>query len=121
MRQSLKIACGAAFLAMVTTAPASAQRSAGADTWFECWPAEVSVFANRTHIGCYNSLGRPGDVTSLLLGFGNPKFFAVLASDVRLTSAAVTLGQAAITSNRRIWIAFDYFDLTGDAYGCRFA
>jgi hypothetical protein len=88
------------------------------EDWFACQPTEVTVFANRAHIRCEFSFGESTRPSYVLL-FGDPRFFAVPASDERLTAAAVTLGQAAITSGRSILIAFDYFGSTGDAYGCQ--
>lgn len=102
---------------VLLAAEAGSQRAAMAsDMAFSCQPIEVSVFASRMHIRCRYSFGSTNPGFVLLLG--DPRFFAVPASDERLTAAAVTLAQAAITTSRRIWIDFDYFDNTGDAYGC---
>lgn len=103
---------------VLLAAEVGSQRVAMAsDMAFSCQPIEVSVFASRMHIRCRYSLGESAHPGFVLL-FGDPRFFAVPASDDRLSAAAVTLAQAAITSNRQIRIDFDYFDTTGDAYGC---
>ena len=118
--QGLKIASAAALLIIANAIPANA-RVVAPDEWFECWPVEVAVFTGRTQVDCQFSILVPLDLPGRILGapFSDIRFFAVPASDTRLTSSTVTLGQAAITSNRSIWIAFDRLDITGQGYGCR--
>jgi len=115
--KTILIKLSAATLVFLAGGVGSPRLAMATEPTFYCQPVEVTVFSNRMHIRCRYALGstNPGFVPL----FGDPRFFAVPASDVRLTAAAVTLAQAAITSNRSIWIGFDYFDTTGEAYGCQ--
>lgn len=114
--KTVLIKLSAATLVFLAGGAGSPRVAMASDMAFECQPIEVSVFASRMHIRCRYSYGYPYPPFVLL--FGDPRFFAVPASNVRMSAAAVTLAQAAITSNRNILIDFDYFDFTGDAYGC---
>jgi len=117
--KAILIKLSVATLVLLAGGVGSPRLAMAMDPAFVCQPADVTVYASRIHIRCRYSFGatNPGFV----LLFGDPRFFAVPATDARLTAAAVTLAQAAITSNRSIRIGFDYFDTTGEAYGCQLA
>jgi hypothetical protein len=76
-----------------------------------CTVSEIANFSNRVHIRCVNSVRDPATGANIF-------FFAVPTSNTALAQRVITLGGAALTSNRRLFIQFTDGDLSGTPFGC---
>lgn len=96
----------ASFIAVlaVLAVPASALASE-----FSCKPDEVTVWKNRVHVRCTQSVSDGADAI---------RYWAVPASDTERANRFVSTGSTALVAGRSLYFSWTAGDKSGTGFGC---
>lgn len=79
---------------------------------FQCKPISTAVFfGSRVHVQCETGYGSNGNILFFALS-------AATSNDIQQANELQSMGIAAITVGKPLWIFFDDADTSGTAFGC---